>query len=149
MAVQYALIADNGEVQHVVSSGADSDYVTGQVYHGLLAVAVSSDTDGHHLINTKYYIDGTWHTREPRSSPWQEWIDHEWVLNSERFIAEVRRERNQRLYECDWTQINDAPITDEVKAQWAAYRQMLREVPAENSDTYSLESVNWPSKPDA
>jgi len=149
MAVQYALISENGEVQHVVSSGADSDYVTGQVYHGLLAVAVSSDTDGHHLINTKYYIDGTWHTREPRSSPWQDWINNGWVFNSERIMTELRRERTQKLYECDWTQVADAPITDEKKSQWAAYRHLLRELPAQSSGILSIESVSWPILPDA
>tara|TARA_B110000259_G_C13996981_1_gene394782 strand:+ start:504 stop:953 length:450 start_codon:yes stop_codon:yes gene_type:complete len=147
MAVQYALIADNGEVQHVVSSGADSDYVTGQIYHGLLAVQVTSDTDGHQLINTKYYIDGTWHSREPRSSPWQDWVDNAWVINSERIMVEVRRDRTQRLYECDWTQLSDATITDEKKAQWAAYRQLLRNFPTALSGISNIDEVQWPNRP--
>ena len=147
MAVQYALIADNGEVQHVVSSGADSDYVTGQVYHGLLAVQVTSDTDGHELINTKYYIDGTWHSRAPRSSPYQDWIDNVWVINSERIRIEVRRDRDQRLYSSDWTQVTDSPLTDAKKLEWAVYREALRDVPANNPDVTSLDEVSWPTKP--
>lgn len=37
----------------------------------------------------------------------------------------VRQERNQRLADCDWTQLPDAPVD---AAAWAAYRQDLRDV---------------------
>ena len=147
MAVQYALIADNGEVQHVVSSGADSDYVTGQVYHGLLAVQVSSDTDAHHLINTTYYVDGTWHSREPRSSPWQDWVGNAWAFNASAFWVHVRRERDIKLGVSDWTQMPDVHLNLGAEADWATYRQALRNVPADNADVTSLTEVSWPTVP--
>ena len=42
----------------------------------------------------------------------------------------VRMERNSKLSQSDWTQTSDSPLTDEKKAEWAAYRQELRDLPA-------------------
>ena len=43
-----------------------------------------------------------------------------WVL--------VRRMRNDKLTGCDWTQLPDAPLTTAKKAEWAVYRQALRDI---------------------
>ena len=146
MAVQYALVADNGEVQHVISLGADSDYVDGQTYHGLLAKQVSNDTDPQELIETKYYRDG-WQTRVARESQWQDWVDYAWVFNSEKFISYVRSERDNKLWLSDWTQVPDSPLSDTDKAEWATYRQALRDVPENYSSATSIDDVVWPTKP--
>lgn len=53
----------------------------------------------------------------------------------------VRAERNQRLRECDWTQVPDAPIDP---APWATYRQALRDVPLQPGFPWS---VLWPEAP--
>ena len=44
--------------------------------------------------------------------------------------SELRQERNRRLLNCDWTQIADAPITEELRAEWTTYRRALRDLPA-------------------
>lgn len=36
--------------------------------------------------------------------------------------------RNDMLYNSDWTQLADAPLTAEEKAAWAEYRQALRDI---------------------
>jgi hypothetical protein len=36
---------------------------------------------------------------------------------------------DQKLENCDWTQLEDAPITEDLKAQWATYRQALSDLP--------------------
>ena len=147
MSVQYALISESGEVQHVVSMGADSDYVDGQLYNGLLAKAVDSDADGHELIATKYYVDGEWHSREPRLNAWQDWINNAWAVNLGRLMQQVRHDRGQELYSSDWTQFPDSPLSDSKKAEWAAYRQALRDVPANNSEVTDLNDIIWPTSP--
>ena len=43
---------------------------------------------------------------------------------------ELRESRNRRLLNCDWTQIADAPITEELRAEWTTYRRALRDLPA-------------------
>lgn len=42
----------------------------------------------------------------------------------------MRAERNRLLAASDWTQMPDSPLTDEQRAEWAVYRQALRDAPA-------------------
>lgn len=39
-----------------------------------------------------------------------------------------RTERNKMLADSDWTQLPDSPLTDAKKAEWATYRQALRDI---------------------
>ena len=57
-------------------------------------------------------------------------------------IASVRSQRNQKLTETDWTQVNDAPVD---KAAWATYRQALRDVPTQSGFPWD---VTWPTQPE-
>tara|TARA_R100000234_G_scaffold112573_1_gene86335 strand:- start:245 stop:463 length:219 start_codon:yes stop_codon:yes gene_type:complete len=36
--------------------------------------------------------------------------------------------RNRKLKNSDWTQANDSPLSDAKKAEWATYRQALRDL---------------------
>jgi hypothetical protein len=58
--------------------------------------------------------------------------------------ANLRAERNAKLVDSDWTQYNDSPLTDEVKAEWAVHRQSLRDLP-ENTDDPA--DPTWPTPP--
>jgi hypothetical protein len=145
---QYALVAENGEVQHVVSSGSDSDYIEGQVYNNLTAVQVSFDADAQGLIETKYYVDGKWHDRSYRATEWDDWTDNAWVFNAARFSTHVRLERNNKISVTDWTQSSDSPLTETKKSEWASYRQLLRDIPATYSDATSIDDITWPTQPE-
>jgi len=147
MAVQYAFVAANGEVQHVMSMGADSDYVDGQVYNGLTAKAVATAADAQDLINTKYFSDGEWFDRQARANQWQDWVDNAWTFNSERFWVYVRHERDLKLAESDWTQMPDVRFSVGVQSAWATYRQSLRNVPSNNADCISINDIVWPTPP--
>jgi len=52
----------------------------------------------------------------------------------------VRQLRTDRLYDCDWTQLPDAPLTDAERAQWRAYRQALRDM----MDSFEWGVTTWP-----
>lgn len=72
-----------------------------------------------------------------------------WVMNwvvspipEEEMAAKVRKQRNAKLAECDWTQLADAPVD---KAAWAAYRQSLRDITAQAGFP---QSVQWPTQPE-
>jgi hypothetical protein len=54
--------------------------------------------------------------------------------------GEVRAERNQLLAGTDFRALSDVPMSDEM----TAYRQALRDVPADNADP---DDISWPSKP--
>jgi len=55
--------------------------------------------------------------------------------------ANVRRTRNDKLKECDWTQIADSTADKEV---WAAHRQALRDVTAQVGFPWT---IDWPVAP--
>ena len=52
----------------------------------------------------------------------------------------LRAERDRRLAETDWRASSDLTLS----ADWATYRQALRDVP---SSATSLDDVTWPTKP--
>ena len=57
----------------------------------------------------------------------------------------LRRERNAKLAESDWTQYADSPLSDEVKAEWAVHRQLLRDLPDTTDDPAN---PTWPEVPE-
>lgn len=59
--------------------------------------------------------------------------------------AIARDGRDRLLAASDWTQMPDASLSDVARAEWAAYRQALREVPQQPD--FPL-SINWPAKPE-
>jgi hypothetical protein len=60
----------------------------------------------------------------------------------------VRAVRYDLLAASDWTQLPDAPLSDDERAAWATYRQELRDVPAAQSDV-AIDSIVWPTPPQA
>lgn len=58
-------------------------------------------------------------------------------------IDSLRDRRNQMLSASDWTQSPDSPLTDAKKAEWATYRQQLRDLPS----TADPANPTWPTKP--
>lgn len=59
--------------------------------------------------------------------------------------ASVSGHRNMMLLSSDWTQMPDAPLTEEKKAEWRVYRQALRDLP--NSEGFDPWNVSWPVPP--
>jgi len=58
--------------------------------------------------------------------------------------ARLRTERDSLLTSSDWTQYNDSPLDDEAKADWAEYREELRDLP-ESADPAD---PTWPEAPE-
>jgi hypothetical protein len=57
---------------------------------------------------------------------------------------EVRSERNRLLTECDWTQMNDTPISGSKLTEWQTYRQSLRDITNQSNPF----EISWPTKPE-
>ena len=53
----------------------------------------------------------------------------------------IRKQRNNLLIECDWTQGADVPST--IKDPWATYRTALRDI----TKVATTAEVVWPTKP--
>lgn len=56
----------------------------------------------------------------------------------------VNTQRIQFLYESDWTQIPNNPLTEQSQQDWATYRQQLRDIPQQSGYPFD---VIWPTPP--
>lgn len=54
----------------------------------------------------------------------------------------IRKQRNEKLADSDWTQLPDSPNKD--AALWAAYRQDLRDITGQEGFPWEIE---WPEAP--
>lgn len=64
----------------------------------------------------------------------------------------IRKNRNAKLSASDWTQGADSPLSDAKKAEWAAYRQALRDITNTYNNTTvtsmaDFNSIVWPEQP--
>ena len=66
-----------------------------------------------------------------------------WVRNLSAEWSDFRNKRDTLLSKSDWTQVPDAPVD---QAAWAAYRQLLRDLPSTTTDPFN---VQWPKSPSA
>lgn len=82
------------------------------------------------------YENGEWVLKYIVRNMTQEELDHQGEL--------IRGDRNRLLADCDWTQIEDAPLTLEQKAEWSGYRQELRDISEQSGFPYD---INWPIAP--
>ncbi len=60
-------------------------------------------------------------------------------------LGQVRVQRSAMLSGCDWTQVADGALTAEKVAEWATYRQELRDYPAQSDRVSTLPA--WPTPP--
>jgi len=56
----------------------------------------------------------------------------------------MRAARNAKLLECDFTQLADCSLGAPKIAEYAVYRQALKNLPA---NTVDPDSISWPSEP--
>ena len=82
-------------------------------------------------------IDGQWFTKWSVAD-----MDAEAIAAKDaEQAASMRKQRDEKLAECDWTQVADAPVN---KAAWATYRQALRDITTQEDFPWT---ITWPSKP--
>jgi hypothetical protein len=60
----------------------------------------------------------------------------------------IRQMRNDLLFASDWTQVNDCPLSDSKKQEWATYRQELRDLPSLYQSANNIADVIFPSIPE-
>ena len=63
-------------------------------------------------------------------------------------VAEAnRKKRDDLLASSDWTQMNDSPLTNELKTAWATFRQELRDVTDLDAWPNLADPEDWPVSP--
>ena len=65
--------------------------------------------------------------------------------DADKDFTNIRASRDQRLTNSDWTQGPDSPLSNSKKAEWATYRQELRDYPSTASKVSELGA--WPTEP--
>ena len=110
---------------------------------------INSIAEISHIDTDKYgYIEGQY------SIIYKKWNGSAVVDYSPPYIngtnsIEVRGKRNLLLQQSDWTQVPDSPLTDAKKAEWATYRQQLRDMMSSytDSETNTVENTTFPTPP--
>jgi hypothetical protein len=77
---------------------------------------------------------------EPAKTAAEQEAEYKAMKDAEQ-AANVRRTRNEKLNDCDWTQIADSTAD---KAAWATHRQALRDVTAQAGFPWT---IDWPVAP--
>ena len=90
--------------------------------------------------NENDYNQNVVFTQDPSSKP--AWAAVQAGQSPEQW-AIIRGKRTTRLGVCDWTQLEDVPLTPEKKAEWQTYRQALRDITNE-PDPFN---ITWPTPP--
>ena len=80
---------------------------------------------------------------------WKQITDKMTAIEAAAPMVELRKQRDAKLVETDWTALSDVTMADNMKT----YRQALRDLPAASGGKDAtlkdgvLENVTWPSKP--
>ena len=80
---------------------------------------------------------------------WKQVSDKMTAIDAAAPMVELRRQRDAKLAETDWTALSDVTMADNMKT----YRQALRDLPAHKDGKDAtlkdgvLENVTWPQKP--
>ena len=80
---------------------------------------------------------------------WKQASDEKTKLEAAAPMVELRKQRDAKLVETDWTALSDVTMADNMKT----YRQALRDLPAAAGGKDAtlkdgvLENVTWPQKP--
>jgi hypothetical protein len=148
--IQVAFIFENGEISHIISPGRDDMYENEAYYDNLLAVHISANEDPVEFSDTLFWSfqASRFLPKPSRPSFAHDWHNSgTWVFNQDKFWTFIRNKRSHELYLSDWTQMPDAPLTEEEKEEWRLYRQSLRDIPASNQGVTVESLINWPEKP--
>ena len=105
--------------------------------------------------NAKFFVEQynndtpniVWDETNSDSQPSQAQIDEELVkVVAGMPMKLLRIERNSKLALTDWSQGGDVPVG--IKTAYQAYRQALRDLPANQTPTDNeLSNITWPTKP--
>jgi hypothetical protein len=101
-------------------------------------------------------LDGKWYTKyilgpvftdtpatetEPAKTAAENEVAYKAMKDTEQ-AKSVRTSRNDKLKDCDWTQIADSTAD---KAVWATYRQALRDITGQAGFPWT---ITWPTQPE-
>lgn len=144
----FAFVDSLGQCVNIMSTAQDQEFVHLAQYNNTTAIELVLGPDegidrADFLVN-KVWNGTEWVTRPQRNSSAHVWNGTAWVFDIATAYTMLRNQRNAKLLECDWTQVADAPVN---AAEWAAYRQQLRDLPSQYQTETDFANVVWPTPP--
>jgi hypothetical protein len=122
-------------------SGLDMMDADGLRAIGWLPVRLDEGAVDEKFVGSMFII----HTNEVvEMKLWSKYTADENAEMDRQAASAIRAERNTKLSECDWTQLNDTPLDNTAKVAWTTYRQALRDIPTQSGFPHN---VIWPVKP--
>jgi hypothetical protein len=115
------------------------DLATGQIEYSTTTVAAINEVG---LQEGQGIIEGNYQANEHIV------VDGEAVARTDNILEILRLKRDALLTESDWTQVNDSPLSDTKKTEWATYRQELRDLPSSHQSITNFDDVVFPTQPD-
>ena len=112
---------------------------TGEIEYSTSTVAEINEVG---LTEEQGIIEGSYQPNEYKI------VDGEAVIRTDNTLEILRNKRNELLRQSDWTQVNDCPLSDSKKQEWATYRQSLRDLPSTNQSVNNIADVIFPSMPE-
>ncbi len=147
MTVKIAYVKANGEVASIQEDYSKTPLSSGTTQGIYTLIHLPADSNNRDFLTKKYYKDSEWHTRDAAPNQFYEWKNYTWVLQEAEVTEELRGTRDFLLTESDWTQLPDVALSTDKKAEWATYRQKLRDFSFDLSSFTTFENVVWPTKP--
>ena len=154
MILQTAHVESDGQITEVSTYNSDSPaegtvidsrtirYITDTILDD------NSITDIYSFPIKFVWKDGAWFNRGVPATSYYLWSSGVWAVNTDALNTYIRIMRNSTLFNTDWTQMVDAPLTDAKKAEWVTYRQTLRDIMANlPADLDDPDDVVWPDTP--
>ena len=115
---------------------------------GLSDAIVALRPNSDYIVRGDTYSGLEWDSNNTQTKPTEEEVNAKFTeLKNELPIKLLREERDRRLKETDWRASSDLNLPE----SWRAYRQALRDLPAnakpklDANDDLDMSSVAWPS----
>jgi len=144
--IHYIAIIENNQIKNLKLATGDNP-AEGEQSDGTTLVHIDFPIENKVKFIQENYWDGEWKSRVSPPNKYSSWNGTDWVWSMDDLMRDVRKIRTNLLYGCDWTQLPDSPLTDEVKLEWQQYRQELRDLQFVSNDISSVNDVSWPTPP--
>lgn len=144
--------ASTGEIKSFLLPAEPEKYPEGSSYGELEVHWEESgllDSYGTAASSFFYWDENGFQEKPERPSSYYvfNWETKDWDFESEGFNKDVRAHRDAKLGMCDWTQMSDSTLSDDMKNAWRGYRQELRDITDNMSGKDDLTQLDWPEPP--
>jgi hypothetical protein len=163
MAIRYIVYVntDTGEITDIqtpggaIQAGQEEGAIKNsnpptEIFHVYTEDAQGLDAMQQGLFMQNYYRhNDAWALRGAPPTEHYTWdtTNRVWVFDSKSFWQFARMFRNEKLGECDWTQLRDSNLTSKQLTAWQIYRKDLRDIPYDYSKATSIDAITWPTPP--